>query len=307
MQRYVVRRLLQTGLTLFLLSIVIFLLARVLGDPIAFMLPFDAASEDVVRLRRQLGFDQPLYIQYWEFVTGLLRGDLGISTRSRMPVISLIGEHWSKSILLVTSALGWATVASLVLGVWSAARRDGYVDRLASGVAVLGQSVPTFWLGIVLIQLFSVRLEWLPSSGYGTLAHLVLPSFTVGLVAVAGITRLLRSSMLDVLDAEFIKKARIMGVPDRSVIWKHALRNALIPVIAFIGQYFGLLIAAGVVVETVFAWPGAGQLAYQAVLTRDYPLIQGVVLVMAAFVLLINLVVDILYAYVDPRIRYERD
>src|SRR5262245_17029770 len=152
MQRYVVRRLLQTSLTLFLLSMVIFLLARVLGDPIAFMLPFDAASEDVVRLRRQLGFDQPLYVQYREFVTGLLRADLGISTRSRIPVIDLIGEHWPKSLLLVTSALGWATVASLLLGVWSASRRHGYVDRLASGVAVLGQSVPTFWLGIVLIQ-----------------------------------------------------------------------------------------------------------------------------------------------------------
>jgi peptide/nickel transport system permease protein len=307
MQRYIVRRILQTGLTLFLLSMVIFLLARVLGDPIAFMLPFDAASEDVARLRRQLGFDQPLYVQYWEFATGLLRADLGVSTRSRTPVIALIGEHWPKSLLLVTVALGWATVASFFLGVWSAARRNGYLDRLARGIAVLGQAVPTFWLGIVLIQLFSVRLEWLPSSGYGTFAHLVLPSFTVGLLAVAGITRLLRSSMLDVLDSEFIKKARIMGLPNRSVIWKHALRNALIPVIAFIGQYFGLLIAAGVVVETVFAWPGAGRLAYQAVLTRDYPLIQGVVLVMAAFVLLVNLVVDILYAYVDPRIRYERE
>jgi ABC-type dipeptide/oligopeptide/nickel transport system permease component len=307
MQRYILRRIFQTAFTLFLLSMVVFLLARVLGDPIAFMLPFDAASEDVARLRKQLGFDQPLYRQYWDFASGILRGDLGLSTRSRIPVVTLIAEHWPKSLVLVTSALGWATVASLFLGVWSAARRDGYVDTVARGIAVLGQSVPTFWLGIVLIQLFSVRLEWLPSAGYGTFAHLVLPSFTIGLLAVAGMTRLLRSSMLDVLDSEFVKKARIMGVPDRSVVWKHALRNALIPVIAFTGQYFGLLIAAGVVVETVFAWPGAGRLAYQAVLTRDYPLIQGVVLVMAMFVLVINLAVDILYAYVDPRIRYDRD
>jgi peptide/nickel transport system permease protein len=306
MQRYILRRLVQTALTLFLLSMVIFLLARVLGDPIAFMLPFDAAPQDVARLRQQLGFDRPLAVQYWDFVSGLLRGDLGVSTRARTPVRTLIAEHWPKSLLLAGSALAWALMVSLVLGVVAAARRGGVADAVARTVAVLGQSVPTFWIGIVLIQLLSVRLELLPSSGYGTLAHLVMPSFSVGLLAVAGLTRLLRSSMLEVLDSEFVKKARIMGVPERTVIWKHALRNALIPVIAFAGQYFGLLIAAGVVVETVFAWPGAGRLAHQAVFTRDYPLIQGVVLVMAAFVLLINLGVDVLYAYVDPRIRFDR-
>ena len=306
MLRYVVGRLLQAVLTLFLLSILIFLLARVLGDPVAFMLPFDALPEDIERITKMLGFDRPLYIQYVDFLGGALQGDLGQSTRQNVPVTELIADRWVASAQLIGIAMAWAIAASLVLGILAAVYRGGALDAFVRTLAVIGQSAPPFWVGIILIQVFSVWLELLPSAGIGRLEHLVLPAFTMGLFGVAGMTRLLRSGMLDVLDSEYVKKARIMGVSERAVIWKHSLKNACLPVLTFTGEYFGLLIAAGVVVETVFAWPGMGRLAYDAVFTRDYPLIQGVIMVIAMFVLFMNLAVDILYAYIDPRIRYER-
>jgi len=306
MLNYVVARIGQAILTLFVLSIVIFLLARVLGDPLVFMLPFDALPADVERVRLQLGFDRPLIVQYAEFLTHLLRGDLGTSTRQHVPVTELLSQRWVASAILTGISLTWALAASIVLGVVAALWRGRILDAAVRIIAIIGQSAPAFWVGIVLVQVFSVWLELLPSGGEGGIDHLVLPAFTVGLLAVAGMTRLLRSGMLEVLDAEYIKKARIMGVPERLVIWKHALPNAIIPTLTFAGEYFGILISAAVVVETVFAWPGVGRLAFEAVFTRDYPLIQGIVLVVAASVLAINLAVDILYAYVDPRIRYER-
>jgi peptide/nickel transport system permease protein len=234
----------------------------------------------------------------------LLQGNLGVSLRQRVPVTELIFQRWLASVVLVGTGLAWALALSIVLGVLAALYRGGPIDATVRTIAIVGQSAPAFWIGIVLVQVFSVRLELLPSGGEGGLAHLILPAFTIGLLGLAGMTRLLRSSMLDVLDAEYVKKARIMGVPERTVIWKHALRNALIPVLTIAGEYFGILISAAVVVETVFAWPGMGSLAYEAVFTRDYPLIQAVVLVMAGFILAVNLAVDVLYAYIDPRIRY---
>jgi peptide/nickel transport system permease protein len=301
---YVVGRLGQTILTLLLLSVIVFLLARVLGDPLLFMLPFDSLPADVDRVRLMLGFDRPLIVQYGEFVSQLLQGNLGVSLRQRVPVTELIFQRWLASVVLVGTGLAWALALSIVLGVLAALYRGGPIDATVRTIAIVGQSAPAFWIGIVLVQVFSVRLELLPSGGEGGLAHLILPAFTIGLLGLAGMTRLLRSSMLDVLDAEYVKKARIMGVPERTVIWKHALRNALIPVLTIAGEYFGILISAAVVVETVFAWPGMGSLAYEAVFTRDYPLIQAVVLVMAGFILAVNLAVDVLYAYIDPRIRY---
>jgi peptide/nickel transport system permease protein len=200
--------------------------------------------------------------------------------------------------------MAWAIAASLLLGVYAARYRGRSPDWLARTFAVIGQSAPSFWVAILMIQLFSLTLEWLPSAGYGGSAHLVMPAFTLGLFAVAGMTRLLRSGMIEALESEYVKKARIMGTPEWRVVWKHALKNACLPVLTFAGEYFGLLITAGVVVETIFAWPGLGRLAYEAVFLRDFPLIQGVVMVTATFVMLMNLAVDVLYAYIDPRIRY---
>lgn len=304
MPRYVISRVGQALLTLAMLSLIVFLLARVLGDPLAFMLPFDSLPSDVARVRLMLGFDRPLIVQYADFLGQLLQGDLGTSTRQRVPVTELILQRWVASLTLVGTGLAGALAASIVLGVLAAVFRGSPIDSAVRMIAIIGQSAPAFWIGIVLVQVFSVAFELLPSGGQGGFAHLVLPAFTIGLQGLAGMTRLLRSSMLEVLDAEYVKKARIMGVPERTVIWKHALSNALMPLLTFSGEYFGLLISAAVVVETVFAWPGMGSLTYEAVFTRDYPLIQGIVLVMAAFILAVNLAVDILYAYIDPRIRY---
>jgi peptide/nickel transport system permease protein len=184
--------------------------------------------------------------------------------------------------------------------------RDGPVDWIARSLAVLGQSAPSFWIALIMIQVFSVRLEWLPSAGYGGLSHMILPAFALGVFALAGMTRLLRSSMLDVLDSDYVKKARIMGVPEWRVIAKHALKNAILPVLTFAGEYFALLVTAGVVVETVYAWPGMGTLAVDAVVNRDFPLIQGVTTIIAVIVMAMNLLVDLLYAAIDPRIRYVR-
>jgi peptide/nickel transport system permease protein len=304
MLRYVSDRLLQAALTLLILSVAVFFLSRVLGDPIAFMLPFDSLPSDIIRVRQQLGLDQPLIVQYWNWVVGVVSGDLGVSTRQQIPVLQLILDRAHASLILCGAALLWASSLSLVLGVGAAVYKDTFLDRLARVIAIVGQSAPPFWLGIVLIQLFSVRMHVLPSAGIGSWSHLVMPAFTVGLFGVAGMTRLVRSGMLEVLDSEFVKKARIMGTPEWRVIWKHALKNAAIPVLTFAGEYFGILIAAAVVVETVFAWPGIGRLAYEAVFTRDYPLIQGITLTIALLVLAMNLFVDLLYLIVDPRIRY---
>lgn len=306
MLRYVASRLGQTVLTLVLLSGLVFFLSRVLGDPIMFLLPQDAPTADLERVRRDLGLDRPLIVQYLAYLGDLAQGNLGRSLRKQESVLLLILDRWTATAALIGIAMAWAIAASLFLGVYAAVFRGRFADWTARTFAVIGQSAPSFWIAILLIQIFSLKLEWLPSAGYGGLAHMAMPAFTLGLFAVAGMTRLLRSSMIEVLDSEYVKKARIMGVSESSVIWKHALKNACLPTLTFAGEYFGLLITAGVVVETIFAWPGLGRLAYEAVFLRDFPLIQGVVMFIATFVMLMNLLVDVLYAYVDPRIRYDR-
>ncbi|MBM3503894.1 MAG: ABC transporter permease [Alphaproteobacteria bacterium] len=306
MTRYVAERLFQALLTLLLLSAIIFFLSRVLGDPVMFLLPMDARQDDVDRLREIYGFNRPLIVQYLDMLGQMLQGDFGESLRLRDPVIDLIAERWLASVQLILIGMSWAIVAALILGVLSAVYRGRPIDWIARTLAVIGQSAPSFWIGLILIQLFSVRLEWLPSAGYGGFAHMVLPSFALGVFALAGMTRLLRSSMLDVLDSDYVKKARIMGVPEWRVITKHALKNAILPVLTFAGEYFALLVTAGVVVETVYAWPGMGTLAVDAVVNRDFPLIQGVTTMIAVIVMSMNLIVDLLYASIDPRIRLGR-
>lgn len=304
MQRYLLIRVLQAMITLLAISVVIFVLARATGDPVLLMLPPDASAQDAARLRQALGLDKPLVEQYWIFLSGVAHGDLGESLRSKKPVTELIGQRLPNTVKLGGFSMAIAVLLASILGVVAAVKRGTPIDVSVKIVAVLGQSLPVFWLGIVLIDVFAVRIRLLPASGTGDLTHYVLPGLCLGWFVVAGMMRLLRSSMLDTLDTEFVKLARVKGVPERWVILKHALRNALIPVVTFAGMYLAQLITGTIIVETVFAWPGLGRLAYESVLNRDFPVIQGVVLVVAAIIVFINLMVDVLYAYIDPRIRY---
>ena len=306
MQRYIAGRLIQCLVTLLVISLLVFALARLTGNPLDVMLPIDASAEIQAEMSRELGLDQPVYVQYARFVQSLLHGDLGTSIRTRKPVAELIGLRLPNTLKLVSFSTGMALLIALPLGVIAATRKGGFWDVAARTVALFGQSVPTFWAGIVLITIFAVNLDILPAGRKEGIESYVLPAVTLGLFGfmLAGVVRLLRGSMLDVLDSEYVKFARIKGLAESAVTWKHALKNALIPVVTFVGFYFGILMAGSVVVETVFAWPGIGRLAFEAVQWRDYPVIQGVVLLVSTIILAANLVVDILYAYIDPRIRY---
>lgn len=304
MQRFILRRLLQSVLLLFVLALVIFAIARVSGNPADLLLREDASQEDRAHLLRALGLDRPLPEQLYLFLSGLARGDLGESIRYRKPAAEVFFERLPNTLRLLPLAMVGALAIAIPLGVLAAVRRGTAVDRLSSGIAVLGIATPPFWLGIILIYVFSIKLEWLPSSRMGGPSHYVLPAITLGVFLVAGMMRLVRSSLLEVMDSEFVKLARIKGLSRRVVIWKHCLRNALIPVVTLFGVYFALLITGAIVTETVFAWPGVGRLTYEAVIFRDYPLLQAVILLKGMIVLGVNLGVDILYAYLDPRVRY---
>ena len=306
MQRYIAGRLVQCLVTLLVISLLVFALARLTGNPLDVMLPIDASAELQEEMSRELGLDQPMYVQYGLFVQRLLYADLGTSIRTKKPVAELIGQRLPNTLKLVFFSTTMALLMALPLGVIAATRKGGFWDVGARTVALFGQSVPTFWAGIVLISIFAVNLDVLPAGRKEGFASYVLPAVTLGLFGfmLAGVVRLLRGSMLDVLDSEYVKFARIKGLAESVVTWKHAFKNALIPVVTFVGFYFGILLAGSVVVETVFAWPGIGRLAFEAVQWRDYPVIQGVVLLVSTIILAGNLMVDILYAYIDPRIRY---
>jgi peptide/nickel transport system permease protein len=302
MLRFVLARLSQSAITLLLFSVVIFGLARATGDPLTLVLPMVATEEDFANARRYLGLDRPLYAQYLTFVGRVATGDFGTSIRSRRPVVELLRERLPNSLALAAFSMAVSLLVAFPLGVLAAVRRGTALDSGAKVLATLGQSLPTFWVGIVLIEVVAGRLQWLPAGGSGSLAHYILPGFTLGWFVVAGLMRLLRSAMLEVLDAEYVTTARAKGASEVSVVWRHALRNALIPVVTFAGVYFAILVTSAIVVETVFAWPGMGRLAYEAITGRDFPVIQAVVLVTAAIVVTVNFAVDLLYAVIDPRI-----
>ena len=302
MLRFVLARLSQSAITLLLFSVVIFGLARATGDPLTLVLPMVATEEDFANARRYLGLDRPLYVQYLTFVGRAATGDFGTSIRSRRPVGGLLRERLPNSLALAAFSMAVSLLIAFPLGVLAAVRRGTALDSGAKVLATLGQSLPTFWVGIVLIEVVAGRLQWLPAGGSGSLAHYILPGFTLGWFVVAGLMRLLRSAMLEVLDAEYVTTARAKGASEVSVVWRHALRNALIPVVTFAGVYFAILVTSAIVVETVFAWPGMGRLAYEAITGRDFPVIQAVVLVTAAIVVTVNFAVDLLYAVIDPRI-----
>ena len=307
MIRFVLARLIQSLVALAILSVVVFILARATGDPLHLILPMSATPEDYAEARRYLGLDRPYVEQYFSFVGKAVRGDFGTSLRARKPVIELIRERLPNSLKLAVFAMGVSLAMAFPLGVMAAVKKGTGIDRAAQVIAVLGQSLPTFWLAIILVEFVSGRLQWLPAAGNEAgLASYILPGFTLGWFVVAGMMRLLRSSMLEVLDSDYVKLARVKGVAERRVVWLHALKNALIPVITFAGIYFAILVTTAIVVETVFAWPGLGRLAYEGISSRDFPVIQAVVLTTAAIVALISLCVDCLYAVIDPRIRHAR-
>jgi peptide/nickel transport system permease protein len=306
MLRFVASRLLQSLAALALLSVVVFILARTTGDPLHMILPMSATEEDYANARRYLGLDRPYVEQYLTFVGRAATGDFGTSIRARRPVSELLRERLPNSLWLALFALGVSLAMAFPLGVLAAVHKGTGIDRAAQIVAVLGQSLPSFWVAILLVEFVAGRWQWLPAGGNDGLASYVLPGFTLGWFVVAGLMRLLRSGMLEVLDSEYVKLARIKGVVEHRVIWRHALKNALIPVVTFAGIYFSILVTTAIVVETVFAWPGLGRLAYDGITSRDFPVIQAVVLTTAAIVAVVNLGVDLLYAVIDPRIRYAR-
>jgi ABC-type dipeptide/oligopeptide/nickel transport system permease component len=303
MRVYLARRLLQSLVVLFGVSFVVFGILFLTGDPALVLLPPDASIEDVEKFRETMGFNDPFFVQYGRFLAGALRGDFGQSIRHGESAFHLVVERMPATFQLAGAALAVALALAIPAGIVSAVRRNSLLDYVSTIVALLGQSMPTFWLGIMLILVFSVQLNLLPSSGRGGLQHLVLPAITLGLFTTARITRLTRSGMLEVLTQDYIRTARAKGVGDPPVVWKHALKNAAIPIVTIVGIELGTLLGGSVITETIFAWPGVGRLSVQAIYNRDYPVVQAAVFLLATTFVLVNLLVDLVYTYLDPRIR----
>jgi ABC-type dipeptide/oligopeptide/nickel transport system permease component len=303
MTRYIIKRLLQGIIALILSSIIIFILLRLTGDPTALLLTPEATLDDIAALRTQLGLDKPYPVQYLLFMRDVITLDFGDSLFYRRPVFDLIMSRFPATLQLAITANVVSLFIAVPFGVIAATHREKWQDTAAKAIAIIGQSAPIFWVGIVLIQIFSVVLGWLPSSGYGGIQFLILPCIALGFNSVAAVLRLTRSSMLDVLSSDFVRLAKIKGLSDRLVIWKHALRNSLIPVVTFAAIHFVRTLAGSVVVETIFAWPGVGRLAYEAVLRRDFPVEQGILIMFTAIFILFNLLVDIFYLFLDPRVK----
>jgi peptide/nickel transport system permease protein len=306
MVRFIIVRLIQTVVALIGIAMLIFVLVRVSGDPALMLATATSTEEDIQQIRVNLGLDKSIPEQFWIFVTDVVKGDLGKSLFKKRPVTEMIGTALPNSLKLIIPSWVLAMVGALLLGVLGATRRDGFLDNGVKFIAILGQALPGFWVAIVAVFIFSVTWQILPTSGLGGIDHYVLPVCTLGFFVLPGMMRLVRSSMLDVLDSEYIKLARIKGLSERRIIWKHALRNAVIAPLTVAGMLFAMLITGAVIIETVFSWPGIGFIIVEGVLARDFPLVQAIVIMVAVFVLGINLLVDITYAYIDPQIRYQQ-
>ena len=304
MQRFLARRLLLTIVTLWLVSVLIFFMARISGDPTTLLIDDYASASTLEDLRASLGLDKSYPEQYWIFLKNAVRGDFGISIVQKQPVGDLIMQRLPATLYLGLVAFFFSLAVGIPLGVLSSLKRGSVMDQVGKAIALVGQSAPPFWIGIMLMFFFAVRLGWVAPSGREETSSIILPAITLGWFNVAANLRLMRSAMLDVMDTEYIKLARAKGVAHNIIIWKHGLRNALIPPLTFAGITLGGLITGSLVAETVFAWPGLGQLAFLAVRDSDYPLLQGVVITFAAAYLATAFLVDVFYAYVDPRIRF---
>jgi len=305
MTGFIIRRLGYSLLSLMLLSLTIFLFVRLTGDPAVLFVEPGASQADLDSVREQFGLDQPLWVQYLSFIASLVHGELGQSFYYRTPVLELYLQRLPNSLLLALAAMAFSLLIGIPSGILAAVRVGRFWDRAGKVFALLGLSVPSFWIGLVMILFFSVYLEWLPSSGSGTALHLIMPAFALGWYFAAAHMRLTRSSMLEVLGSEYIKLARLKGLPESLVIAKHAFKNALIPVLTLAGINLVIMINVAVVVETVFAWPGIGRLLYEGITFRDFPVVQAVVLLGGAMIIVVNLLIDVLYAVIDPRIRLE--
>ena len=303
MSEYLIRRLAFSLTAMLGVITIVFILLHVSGDPASLLVTQDATRQDMERIRQAYGLDRPLSVQYARFMERVARGDLGYSYRQGVPVTELITEHLGATFELALASLALAIVLGVALGMAAAVRRGSGVDTVAMTVALLGTSMPSFWLGLLLIIIFGVKLGWLPVSGYGGLDHLVMPAFVLGGFYAAQVSRLTRTSLLEVLAQDYIRTGRAKGLRARVVLFKHALRNAALPVLTVLGLSFGQMLGGAIIVESIFAWPGMGRLAVQAVLGRDFPVVQGVAIVGSAVFLAVNLTVDLVYGWVDPRLR----
>jgi peptide/nickel transport system permease protein len=304
MQHYLLGRFRDALIAVWGVLTIVFLVLRLSGDPVVLLLPVGATAAQVEEFRHELGFDRPVPVQYWEFLRRVSRGDFGTSLRSGHSALALVLERLPATGRLALGALLLAIVIGGTSGLLAAAYRGTGVELAAMGVALLGQAMPVFWLGVLLILVFGVQLNWLPTGGSETLRHMVLPMITLAAYSSASIARLLRSSLLEVLGQDYIRTARGKGLAAWTVLSKHAVRNALLPVVTILGLQAGTLLGGSVITETIFAWPGVGRLAIQAIQNRDYPVVQAAVTVVAVTFVLINLLVDAVYAYIDPRVRF---
>jgi ABC-type dipeptide/oligopeptide/nickel transport system permease component len=306
MIRYISIRLLFAIPALWLILTMVFLLAHVVpGDPVAQMLGEGARAEDLTQLRHALGLDLPLPVQYGRYLSGVLHGNLGESFRFQQPVLKVVAEHYPATLELAVVALLICALIGIPAGVLAAHKRGERTDHAVAVLTLFGLSVPNFALGPVLLLLFSVVLGWLPVSGRGGISHLILPAFTLGAALAAILTRMVRTSVIEELSADYVRTARAKGVSESAVLFRHALRNALIPILTILGLQFGSLLAGTIVTESIFSWPGIGRLAVQAIGARDYPLLQGCILLIAVSYVFVNLLTDLVYALVDPRVRVE--
>ncbi|MBA2449758.1 MAG: ABC transporter permease [Chloroflexi bacterium] len=303
MATYILSRLVQAIFVIVGIMMMTFFLLQVTGDPARAMVPPEAGEEAVIAIRQRLGLDRPLPIQFATYMAGAIRGDFGASLSFNVPASELVLERFPATLQLALAAMVWSLSFSLVLGIISAVRRHRAEDFAATTIALLGQSVPTFWMGIMLILLFGVTLGWLPTSGKTDWTSFVLPAITLGSFTMARTTRLVRSGMLEVLGQDYIRTARAKGLSEWVVIVQHALRNAAIPIVTIVGLDFGTLLGGAVITETIFAWPGVGRLAVEAIFRRDFPLVQADIFYIASVFVLVNLFVDLLYTGLDPRVR----
>ena len=300
---YLLHRTLSSALLILLVTVVVFLLLHITpGDPATIMLGEQATPDQIADLRRAMGLDRPLAEQYLRFLTHALGGDLGMSIRAQRPALDVVGERLPATLLLAAGAFTFAIAVALPIGIVAAVKRSSLWDHGSMLLALLGQSMPVYWLGLMLIAVFAVDLHWLPASGMGTPAHVILPAVTLGTFLIGLMLRLTRSSMLDVLRQDYVRTARAKGLPERRVLLRHAFRNALIPVVTLFGLQLGVLLGGAVITETVFAWPGLGMLTVTAIQQRDYPVVQAAVLLSAVIVVTVNWAVDVLYRALDPRI-----
>lgn len=306
MTQYIIRRLLITLPVLFGISIIIFALVRIVpGDPAMIVAGPQATQEDIERTRAYLGLDKPHVVQYLIFMGNLLQGDLGTSTRTGLSVAKEIMHRLPNTVILAIAAMIIATALGVLTGIISGIKQYSFFDYFSMFIALFGLSMPVFWLGLMLMLVFSIKLGWFPSSGAESLRHLVLPAVTLGAHSMAIVARMTRSGILEVMRLDYVRTARAKGLTESLVIYRHVLKNALIPVVTVIGLQTGILLGGAVLTEIVFAWPGIGRLLVEAILARDYPVVQGVVLIIATMFIFVNLAVDIIYCYLDPRIRYK--